>query len=364
MAENKDKGMLVYVGTYTRGKSEGIYVYRLDPSSGALERAGRPARADNPAFLDIAPDRRHLYAVNELQEFEGKPGGAVSAFSIEPKTWELTFLNRQPSNGTYPCHLSVDRTGRFVLLANYGSGTVTILPIREDGELGEPAQTIQHEGKSAHPRRQQAPHAHSILIDPANRYAFAPDLGVDRVFIYRLDLGNGKLIPNDQPWVQVHPGAGPRHFEFHPRLKYAFVINEIDSTLTAFTYDAGKGGLKEIQTVNTLPEDFDGDSNCADVHVAPSGKFLYGSNRGHDSIVIYAIDENTGELTLVGHEPTQGKNPRNFAIDPTGTFLLAANGHTDNIVTFRIDPHTGKLKPTGHAIEVPAPVCLKVIPLS
>ena len=296
-----------------------------------------------------------------MAEFFGKPGGGVSAFFIAPETGALTLLNQRPSHGTSPCHVSVDNTGKFVLVANYGSGSVSVYPIQDNGQLGEATDFIQHEASDIEPERRKAPHAHSIIPDPANRHAVAPDLGLDRIMIYRLDLVLGKLKPNEEPWVQIKAGAGPRHFVFHPSRRYAYVINELDNTVIAFTYDEAHGILREMQTVTTLPEDFAGTSYCADVHITPSGKFLYGSNRGHDSIVIFAIHEGTGELTYVGHEPTQGKNPRNFAIDPTGTFLLAANQDTDTIVTFRLDRQTGELVSTGHVTEVPTPVCVKIM---
>ena len=357
----KQNRMRAYVGTYTRsGESEGIYVYRLDMASGALTLAGIGGGVVNPSFVALHPQKRYLYAVSEVGEFAGKPSGAVSAFSIDPQTDGLTFLNQQSSGGTGPCHLSVDATGRFVIAANYSGGSVSILPIQDDGLLGGATDIVQHEGSSVNPKRQAGPHAHSITPDPGNHYAFAPDLGLDKVMIYRLDLAQGKLIPNDTPWAQVAPGAGPRHFAFHPSRRYAYVINELDSTVTAFAYDETRGTLKDIQTLPTLPEGFDGVSHCADIHVSPSGKFLYGSNRGHDSIVIYAIDVETGKLRYVGHEPTQGQNPRGFAIDPTGTFLLAANQNTDTIVTFRMHPETGKLAQTGHVTEVSTPVCVKI----
>ncbi len=359
VTKQRDNEVLLYIGTYTRGESEGIYVYRMDTSSGTLEFSSKTTAVNNPSFLAIEPQQHYLYAVNEVGQFAGKPGGAVSAFSIDPETGELTFLNQQPSHGTAPCHLSVDKTGQFVLVANYGGGSVCVLPIQDDGRLGEATDFIQHQGKSVNPRRQKAPHAHSVIIAPTNRYAFATDLGLDKIMIYQLDLTQGKLKPNDKPWVAVKAGAGPRHFTFHPNGGYAYVINELDNTITAFTYDETKGTLSETQTVSTLPEDFTGTSYCADVHVSPSGKFLYGSNRGHDSIVMFVIDEATGKLTFVGHEPTQGQFPRNFAIDPTGTFLLAANQKTDNIITFQINQQTGRLTPTGSVAEVPTPVCLK-----
>ena len=363
MTKESAKQFLVYVGTYTKKGSEGIYVYRLDTSSGALEPVSKATGVENPSFLAIHPSRRYLYAVDEVREFKGQPGGAVSAFAIDPKTGDLTYLNQQLSRGAGPCHLSVDQTGKFVLAANYSAGSAAILPIRDDGRLGEATDVVQHQGSSVNPKRQKGPHAHSINLSPDNRFAFVADLGLDKIMIYQLDLGEGKLKPNDPPFAKVPPGAGPRHFAFHPNGKYAYVINELDNTMTAFAYDAARGALTEIQTLSTLPEGFDETSYCADVHVSPSGKFLYGSNRGHDSIVIFEIDEGTGKLSLVGHEPTQGKNPRNFAIDPTGAFLLAANQDSDSIVVFRIDEKTGKLTPTGHVAEVSMPVCLKLIPV-
>jgi 6-phosphogluconolactonase len=330
-------------------------------ASGALQEVGKVTGIANPSYLTIAPNRRYLYAVSEVGETESQPGGAVVAYAIDPESGALTFLNQQLSHGVAPCHLCVDQTGQAVLVANYGSGTVAALTIQADGRLGEATTVIQHEGSSINPRRQQEPHAHSINLSPDNRYAVAADLGIDKLLIYRLDPAQGNLTPHTPPWTRVHAGAGPRHFDFHPSGRYAYLINEIDSTLTAFAYEAEQGILQELQTVPTLPADFSGQSSCADVHVAPSGRFLYGSNRGHDSIVIYAIDPETGQLSYVGHESTQGRTPRNFVIDPTGTFLLAANQNTSTVVTFRLDPETGRLNSTGHITEVPTPVCLKVL---
>ena len=355
--------IFVYIGTYTKTSSEGIYVYRLDPSTGALEYSSKAAGQVEPSFLAIDPDQRYLYAVNEINQFEGEQSGAVSAFSIDPATGALTFLNQRSSRGTGPCHLSVDQTGRYVLVANYAGGSASILPIENDGQLGEASDFVQHEGSSA-TERQQGPHAHSITPDASNRFAFVADLGLDKVLIYRLDQEAGKLKPGDPSWVQVQAGAGPRHFDFHPNGRYAYLINELDNTFTAFAYDQARGALTQLQTISTLPDDFDGTSYCADVHVAPSGKFVYGSNRGHDSIVICAIDENTGRLTVVGHESGQIANPRNFAIDPTAKFLFVANQDTDTVVSFHIDQQTGELEATGLVTEVPMPVCLKMITVS
>ena len=361
MSKRKSEEIRVYIGTYTHGESEGIYVYRLDLSSGTLEFESKATGVDSPTFLALHPEHRYLYAVNAVREVDGKPNGRVSAFRINPDTGELTFLNHQLSGGPGPCHLSVDSAGRYVLVANYAGGSVAMLPIQADGSLGEASDFVQHAGSSINPDRQEGPHAHSINIDPANRYAFAPDLGIDKIMIYELDLIHGKFKPNSQPWVPVHAGAGPRHFDFHPNGQCAYAINELDSTMTAFRYDSSRGVLTEIESVTTLPDDFDGTSHCADVHVSPSGKFVYGSNRGHDSIVIFAIDQHTGQLTIVGHESTQGEIPRNFAIDPTGTLLLAANQMSNTAITFWIDSETGELNPTGQVAEVPTPVCLKPI---
>ncbi|MDP2898259.1 MAG: lactonase family protein, partial [bacterium] len=319
--EQKPKELLLYIGTYTFGKSEGIYVYRMDLSSGVLKFASVAKGVVNPSFLAFDPTKRYLYSVSEVSRSAGKPGGAVSAFRRNPQTGELTFLNQQPSGGEGPCHLIMHRQGKFVFVAHYAGGCISVLPIREDGRLGEPTDVVRHQGSGVNPQRQEAPHPHSVNLDAANRFLFVPDLGLDKIMIYRVDLTEGKLKPNEEPWARVKAGAGPRHFDFHPNGKYAYVINELDSTFTAFAYDNERGTLREIETVPTLPENFTGTNTCADVHVAPSGKFLYGSNRGHDSIVVFAINEDTGKLTYVGHEPTQGKTPRNFGIVPTGDFL-------------------------------------------
>lgn len=362
MTTSRNKEALVYVGA--RGTSEGIYVYRMDASSGALTYASKATGLNSPSFLAIDPRERYLYAVHEAGEPGDGASGAVSAFSIAGETGELTYLNSQSSGGTGPCHLIVDRTGRYVLVANYRGGSVAVLPILGDGRLGQATGFVQHHGSSVNPERQEGPHAHSIMVDASNRFAFAPDLGQDKVLVYRLDVAHGKLAPNQEPWARLKPGAGPRHMAFHPNGRYIYVINELDSTLSVFSYDGTKGALRELETVSTVPGDFDGTNYCADVHVAPSGRFVYGSNRGHDSIVIFAISEATGKLTLVAHAPTQGKWPRNFAIDATGRFLLAANQQTDSIVTFRINGNTGKLEPTGHVTEVAVPVCVKLVPIS
>lgn len=356
----------VYVGTYTNGKGQGIVLLDLDPESGTLTSRGVAAEALSPSFLAIDPTRDHLYSVNEVAESGGRKSGGVSAFAINPKDGSLKHLNTESSEGAGPCHLVVDRTGKNVLVANYGGGTVASLPILADGRLGAATASIEHTGTVADPKRQGKPHAHSINVDAANRFAIAADLGLDKLFVYKFDPAKGSLTPNDPPSASTARRSGPRHFAFHPDGRHAYVINEINCTVTAFDYDAEHGVLKEIQTLPTLPSGVEvkPSDSTAEVQVHPSGKFLYGSNRGNDSIAIFAIDATTGRLTPVGHQPTQGKTPRNFAIDPTGRFLLAANQDSGTIVVFRIDPATGKLDPTGQSIEVKSPVCLKFIPIA
>lgn len=353
--------LLAYIGTYTNKGSKGIYVCKFNLSTGELKPFST-IQSNNPAFLALDRKRKFLYAANEIGQFEGKPSGAVSAFAINQKTGELTFLNQQATNSPGPCSVIVDKTGKCVLTANYSGGSISVFPTKADGSLGVISDLVQHRGSSVNPNRQKEPHAHTIIIDDSNRFAFCADLGMDKVMIYKLDAKKGKLTPNTQAFAPVKPGAGPRHFKIHPNNKFAYVINEIDSTMTAFAYDKAQGTLSEIQSISTLTADFTGTSYCADLHIHPSGKFIYGSNRGHDSIVVFALDPATGKLTLVQHQSTQGKWPRNFAVDPTGQFLLVANQNTDNIVTFRIDQKTGKLTPTNNVIEISQPVCIKMIP--
>jgi 6-phosphogluconolactonase len=355
----KPSESLLYVGTYTGGKSEGIYIYRMNPESGELKHSSTVKGVSNPSFLAIDPERRFLYAANESGEFAGRKGGGVTAFAIDGKTGDLRKLNDRHSPGV-PCHVSVHPSGKFVLAANYGGGNVVIYPVRADGSLGEASDVAQHEGSGADPKRQDGPRAHCLIPDAAGRYVFAPDLGIDKVMIYRVDLEKGKFVPNG--FAAMKAGAGPRHFDFHPSGKFAYVINELNSTLTAFAYDEVNGALTELQTVSTLPPDFSGTSYCADVHVHPSGRFVYGSNRGHDSVVAFAIDQSAGKLELIAHESTRGNWPRNFAINPSGALLLVANQNTDNVVAFHIDQQTGKLTATGQTTEIPSPVCLKFIP--
>jgi 6-phosphogluconolactonase len=358
-------GTLVYFGTYTgeKSKSKGVYVSRLDSRTGALTAPELAIETPSPSFLAVHPSRRFLYAANEVRTFDGKDSGSVTAFAVDQKTGKLTALNQQASVGRGPAHLIVDNAGRNVLVANYGGGSVAVLPIEKDGTLKPASAFMQHTGSSVNPSRQKEPHAHSINVDPGNKFAYAADLGLDKVLIYRFDAAKGSLAASDPPFAAVAPGSGPRHFAFHPKGRFAYVINEILLTVTAFSADPASGALKEIQTLTTLPpgESVQAGFSTAEVQVHPSGKFLYGSNRGHNSISVFSIDEKTGRLTYVHNESTQGNTPRGFGIDPAGRFLLAGNQRSDSVVVFRIDPQTGRLTPAGHTIEVGSPVCVKFV---
>jgi 6-phosphogluconolactonase len=358
---SRAESIRVFLGTYTGGESKGIYTSMLDLESGEMTPIELAGEAINPSFLAIHPTGKYLYCVGEIAEFEGKPTGGVTAFAINREAGTLTKLNQQSSAGGGPCHIVVDPTGKAALVANYGGGSVASLPIGDDGKLAPPASKIQHEGKSVNPQRQEGPHAHSINLDPANHFAFAADLGLDKVLIYRFDPTTAKLTPNDPAAADVAPGAGPRHFAFHPTGKFAYVINELANTVTAFAYDPDAGKLTEVQTIKTLPDDFTSDSYTAEVVVHPSGKFVYGSNRRHDTIAAFQVDESTGKLTAIGHTPTGGKEPRNFAIEPGGKWLLAANQNSHTVFVFRIDEASGKLESSGHSIECPSPVCVRFL---
>lgn len=351
----QSRELTLYVGTYTLGTSvasEGIYVYRMNSDTGELKMFSS-IKSVNPSFLTVDRTRSFLYAVNEVPDFEGKTSGAVSAYAIDA-TGKLTFLNQQASHGADPCHLTVDRKRKNLLVANYTGGNLALLPIHSDGRLGPVADLKQHAGSG--PKQQQnGPHAHCVILDPSERYALVADLGIDKVMVYRFDRTAHKLHSVTQANLQA--GAGPRHLTLHPNGRYLYVINELDSTMTTMKYTAGT--LTTVDTVSTLPAGYSEVSYCADVHVSRSGRFLYGSNRGHNSIVVFAIDQRTGKPTLVEHVSTQGNWPRNFVIDPTGKFLLVANQRSDNVAIFRIDPKTGRLTPSGHVAQIPAPVCLK-----
>ncbi len=346
--------MLLYIGSYTQppaGKALGIHALRLDHATGALTQLGVAAGINNPSYVALDPARRFLYAVNELH-----PAGTVSAFAVAPVSGELTFLNRRPTHGADPCHIAVDRQRRHVFVANYSSGSVCVLPVREDGSLGEASDFIQHVGAGIHPQRQTGPHVHSVTLDQIGRFAYVADLGLDKLFIYRVDTKRGMLEANSTPWIKLRPGSGPRHLALHTR-GFAYLVNELDSTVRAMALNRTTGGLREVQTVSTLPDGITGPNTCADIHVF--GSFVYASNRGHDSIASFRIAPRTGRLTPLEHVATQGRTPRGFGIDPTGKFLVVANQNSDCVVSFRIDRRTGGLQPTGHAAEVATPTCVK-----
>jgi 6-phosphogluconolactonase len=340
----------VYTGTYTRGPAKGIYAFSFDPATGAMGPAELKAETSNPSWLTIHPNGKFLYAVNEENQ-----EGMVTAFAMDTKTGALTKLNSVSSGGSGPCHLALDKTGKLLLTANYGSGSVGVTPIGADGRLGETVR-VQHKGSAA-------PHAHEIVYSKDNRFAFVPELGLNQIISYRVDPAKG-ITANDPPFVQLPTGNGPRHFAFHPNGKFAYGNNETSMSATAFTYDATRGELKEIQTLSTLPADYNKSQrdSTSEAEVDSKGKFLYVANRGHNSIAVFAIGGD-GKLTVVEHAPTLGRTPRNFKIDPTGNYLFAANQDTNNIVQFRIDPKTGKLTPTGKTIETGTPVCLVFVPV-
>ena len=354
---------LVYVGTasYNGQYSKRIYVFRFNARTGKLTSVGLAGEADNPGFLAVHPNQRFLYAVNEMGDIKGQTGGAVSAFSIDSKTGKLNFLNKVPSHGAYPAHVSVTQTGKYLLVANYLGGAVEAFPVKNDGRLGEATSVVRHTGTGTNPERQEGPHPHSVYLAPDNRFAVAADLGTDRVVVHRFDPATGSLTPNNPPYAEVSPGAGPRHLAFHPSAKFVYVLNELHSSISVFYYNASGGVLRLVETISMLPKDFKGENSGAEVEVSPSGHFLYASNRGHDSIAVLSIDSAKGTLTPVEYVPTQGKTPRNFAIDPAGSYLIVANQDSDNLVVFRINPESGHLSPTGQVLKAIAPVCVNFV---
>lgn len=354
---------LMYVGTYTleKSSSKGIYAYRYDTATQEITSLGLVAETTNPSWVAIHPNGRFLYAVNEVQNYNGPNSGGVSAFSIDRATGKLTFLNEVSSRGADPCYISVDPSGKYALVANYTGGSIATFPIAADGRLGEASAFVQHTGHGINPKRQEGAHAHSIDLSPDEHFAFVDDLGLDQLLVYKFDNKKGSLKPNNPPFAKLDAGAGPRHFALHPSGQFAYVISEMASTVTAFSFASKSGTFNRIQTISALPEDFKGENDDAEIEVHPSGKFLYASNRGHDSITVFAIDPAKGMLTLVEHASTQGKEPRNFAIDPTGTLLFAENQNSNNVVVFRVDQNSGKLTPSGKTFEVGQPVCIKFL---
>ncbi len=347
----------MYVGTYTNQQSKGIYGYRFQPS-GKFTPLGLVAETVNPTFLAVDHIGKFVYAANEISTYEGKPAGSIGAFAIDPATGRLRPLNTVSSGGPGPCHVSLDCTGKWLFIANYNGGSLAMFPVHEDGSLGDASAFIQHSGSSVDPQRQQGPYAHSADVSPDNRFVLAADLGLDHVMVYRLDAAKGTLTANDPPFAALAPGSGPRHLAFGKDGKFVYVLNEMAATVTAFRYDAGAGSLDRTQTVSMLPDDYTGPKSGAEIAVHADGKFLYASNREHDSIAIFRLDESSGALSAAGRVSTQGKTPRHFAIDPTGALLLAANQDSGSIVVFHIDRSTGGLTPTGDILNVDSPVCV------
>ena len=352
---------IMYVGTYTGPTSKGIYAFRFEESSGKATPLGVAAETTNPSFLAIDPKGKYLYAANEISDYQGQKSGGVSAFEIDRDNGKLRFLNEVSSRGAGPCYVTVDKTGKYVLVANYDGGSVAAFPILQDGRLGEASSFVQHEGHGPNPERQERPHAHQIELTRDNRFAIASDLGLDKLLVYKFDAMKGTLTPNNPPSGEVPPGAGPRHFVFHPNGKFVYVLSEMGGNVTEFSYNARTGALRSLKTISSLPKDFKGSNDSAEIEILPSGKFLYASNRGPDNIAVFAVDGRKGSLTSVDHISTRGKEPRNFAIDPTGRFLFAANQNSNNIVVFRIHANSGRLSPTGQVLEVPSPVCVKFV---
>jgi 6-phosphogluconolactonase len=348
----------IYIGTYTRSqpgeehRKEGIFMYCMDPVTGSLEKVMGVEGGQNPSFLAIHPSGKFLYVANETLD------SYASAFKIDPQDGKPVFLNQDVTRGAHACYVSLDPSGRWLLLSNYSSGSLAVLPIKEDGRLGPLTDLAQHQGRGPNIERQETAHAHSIRFDPSGNYALAADLGIDKILVYRLDFEKGKLIPNEPPFVNSKPGAGPRHMVFHQNERILYVANELDSTVSSYAWDPDKGELKPLETISTLPDEFSGENTVADIHLTPSGEYLYVSNRGHNSLTAYQVDPQSGSLALIGIFPCSGDWPRNFAIDPQGKFLLVANQYSNNLVVFMIETN-GVLTETGVMVEVPAPVCVQ-----
>jgi 6-phosphogluconolactonase len=360
VSSQNGKKQVIFVGTYTtpeQSTSEGVYLFGFDPSSWKLTSKTVVKDLTDPSYLAIHPQTGNVYVVHEKGTFEGQPGGGVIALNVNPETGQSRVLNKQSSGGEDPCYISIERTGRYALVANYSSGSVAMLPIANDGTLRPVCYIVEHTGKSIHPERQDKPYAHSILPDPTNTFVVACDLGIDKLLVYRMDLDAGQLVKHAE--VSVTPGSGPRHLVFHPNGRYAYLACELNSTVIAFTWDSEGGTFDEFQNIRTLPPGYDGRNLPADIHLTPDGQYLYVSNRGHDSFACYEVSPESGMLTLKHHTATGGAEPRGFAIDPTGKYLVSANQNSNNIVTFLIDPGMGHLSRIGDEVQVSMPVCVK-----
>lgn len=356
---NSSKQTVAFIGSYADAADPGIYACSFDHDTGKLQVLDQMSGIKNPSFLAINEKNNMLYAISEAEDSEGQRIGQAEILTFTDKDGvKLKHLNTKPSVPSPTCHISLDQTNRALFVSSYHGGVAGMISVSPEGNIEEVVDTHQHTGSSILPAQTQA-RVHSILVHPSNQYAIICDLGIDKVFVYKIDLDNGKMIPHQE--VSLKPGAGPRHFAFHPSKPYGYVINELNATVTVFEFDEDKGNLTEVQTIPTLPEDYTGGNSCADIHVSSDGRFLYGSNRGHDSIVVYAIDANNGQLSLIEHVSTEGEHPRNFALTPDNRFLLVANMDSNNIVTFARDQDSGKLQSTGQSITLSRPVCIKFL---
>lgn len=352
--------MWVFFGTYTGKNSKGIYRAEFDAATGKLGTPELAAETTSPSFLAIHPNRTHLFCVGEISTFEGKKAGGVSSFTLNTKTGELKLINQQSSVGPGPCHIACDKAGKNVIVANYGGGSTTVIPVGADGKLGPASSFVQHKGSGVNKSRQESPHAHSVNLDAANKFAIVADLGLDKLLVYKFDSAKGTIEPNEPAAFQLHGGAGPRHFAFHPNGKLAFTNNELDSSVTSMTWNDEKGTFTKVSNLSTLPAPHKGNSTAETV-VHPSGKFVYVSNRGHNSIAIFEVNQSSGELKAIGHQGEGVKVPRNFNIDPTGKWMIVCNQDGHDAIVYAIDQSTGQLKPTGEKVAVGAPVCVKFV---
>ncbi|HXW93756.1 MAG TPA: lactonase family protein [Terriglobales bacterium] len=358
--EAEPHNYFVYVGTYTEHGSKGVYAYRFDPVAGEFASLGLAVESVEPSFLAIAENGKFLYAVNEITNYNGQPSGAVSAFAIQPRTGKLVPLNQVSSRDAGPAHITLDRSGHYALVSNYELGSVAVFPVLQDGRLGEASAFVRHKGSSVNPERQRGPHAHAVALSPDNRFAVVADLGLDELLVYRFDAAGGSLGRQPQI-VKTVPGAGPRHLVFDRAGRFLYLINELQSTVVSYAYDASSGKLRELQTISTLPQRFSGTNEAAEIEIHPSGKFLFASNRGDDSIAVFAVDPKQGTLSLVETDSTGGRTPRHFALDPTGSWLLAANQDSDEIALFHVNPNTGHLTASGQILHIPSPACVKFV---
>ena len=348
--------VLVFFGCYSVPDQHEIFCYRFDPSTQSLTRINS-ADLQNASYLTISADGKYLYAVSEVGKYEGESSGAVAAFSLDTATGSMKLLNKVATHAAGSCHLTLSHDGKTLIVANYSGGAASIFPVKEDGSLEEASQVLRYEGKGPYPGRQDRPHAHSAFLDPSGQFAYIQDLGTDKVMQYALTTG--KLEPLATPSISMKPGAGPRHLVFHPPLPMAYIINELDNTVTRTDLDITTGELTAAESYPTLPEDFTAKSTTADIHITPDGKYLYASNRGHDSLAAYAIDSETGKLTFIDYTPVGGKTPRSFAISPDGKVIIVTLQDSSAVTTFAIDSATGKLKQLDLGLELPRPVCVR-----